>query len=78
MTKFDALIKGILFICSRYPVYKTLTIQQKVNVKAEIAYWYEEKFCKGFYRSIRIYHKLPYNKETEDMLWQEYLFAVGL
>lgn len=76
MTKSQALEKGILYICSLYPIYKTLSVQEKINVKHEIACWWNRSYDSNFHKHIQKFSKI--SKDIADMFFEEYLFAIGL
>jgi len=74
----EALEKGILYICNKYKNYKELEINNKINLKSEIAYYWNTKYNNGFQKHIRPIFQEVKNNKLNDFISQEYLFAVGL
>jgi len=74
----EALKKGILYICKKYIDYNKLDINTKINLKSEIAYYWNSKYHNGFQKHIKPIFQETKSKKIEEFISQEYLFASGL
>ena len=83
MDKLDALKKGIFWICKKDEAnknenYSNLDINSKINLRSEIAHYWNKYYSSGFQKHIKPIFQDFKDKETNEFIWQEYLFAVGL
>jgi hypothetical protein len=78
MWKWEALEKGILWMCNQCENYSRLDINSKINLKSEVAYYWNDKYDKGFQKHIKPVIQKFKDKSVEDFAFQQYLFAIGL
>ena len=73
MLKIKRLEKGILWISNQFKGYQKLRVEDKINFKSEIAYYWNH-YLDDFHKHIKpIFQK--FDKKAEDFLFQEYFFS---
>lgn len=77
MMKMDALNKGIFFMCNRCEDYNKLDINSKINLKSEIASYWNENYVSNFQKHIKPIFQTFGDKIEEFINW-EYLSSRGL
>jgi hypothetical protein len=78
MWKWEALEKGILWICNQCEDYVKLDINSKINLKSEVAYYWNNRYDNNFQKHIQPVLQGFKEKSVNEFLFQEYLFSVGL
>lgn len=77
MLKCEALEKGIVWVCNQCEEYSKLDINSKINLKSEIAYYWNEKYDNHFQKHIKPIFQ-DFDEKVRGFIHQEYLFSVGL
>lgn len=78
MFKGEALKKGILWMTNQCKDYQELDINSKINIKSEIAYYWNNGYDKSFQKHIKPVFQGFDSKSINEFLFQEYLFSIGL
>lgn len=74
----EALEKGILYICNKYKNYNNLNVNEKINLKSEISYYWNKFYNEGFQKHIKPVFGTKKDEKLEEFVNWECLFAKGL
>ena len=78
MLKDEALKKGILWMSNSCEDYKKLDVNSKINLKSEIASYWNSNYDSNFQKNIKPVLQGFDSKLINEFLFQEYLFSIGL